>query len=158
MIEEGQMAPAFDLPADDGKRVSSKGLKGGLAVLYFYPKDDTSGCTLEAQQFSELMGKFQSHKARVIGISPDSVTSHCKFRDKYGLSVTLAADEDKSVCKAYGVWVEKKMYGKTYLGVERTTVLVDAQGRIRRIWHKVKAPGHAADVLAAVIQLGSASP
>ena len=96
------------------------------------------------------MAKFKAHGARVIGISPDSTASHCKFRDKYELSVTLAADEDKTVCEAYGVWIEKKMYGKTYMGVERTTVLIDTKGKIRQIWRKVKVPGHAADVLSAV--------
>lgn len=150
MIVEGGAAPAFDLTGDDGKRVTLKGLSGGPAVLYFYPKDDTSGCTLEAQQFTALMAKFKAHGARVIGISPDSTASHCKFRDKYELSVTLAADEDKTVCEAYGVWIEKKMYGKTYMGVERTTVLIDTKGKIRQIWRKVKVPGHAADVLSAV--------
>ena len=155
MIVESGAAPEFTLPADDGSEVSLASLKGAPAVLYFYPKDDTSGCTLEAQDFTALIGKFRALGARVIGISPDSVKSHCKFRDKFELAVTLASDEDKAVCQAYGVWAEKQMYGKTYMGVERTTVLIDAKSKIRRIWHKVKVPGHAAEVLSAVEALAA---
>ena len=147
MIDQGSVFPAFDMPADDGKPIRSKDLAGQPYVIYFYPKDDTSGCTLEGQQFSALMKDFRAAGARVIGVSPDSVESHCKFRDKYDLSVTLAADVDKRLCEACGLWVEKSMYGKTYMGVERTTYLVDAKGRVQRIWTKVKVSGHAEEVL-----------
>ena len=128
---------------------------GKWKVFYFYPKDFTSGCTLEGQQFTALMGKFRMAKTSVIGVSPDSVASHCKFRDKYQLAVTLAADVDRALCEACGVWVEKKMYGKTYLGVERTTYLIDGKGRVARAWHKVSVPGHADEVLAAAEALAA---
>ena len=153
MIAEGKIAPAFELLADDGGRLKLAELRGGPVVLYFYPKDDTSGCTLEAQDFTARAAEFKKLDAAIVGVSPDSVASHCKFRDKYGLSVRLVADEDHKICEAYGVWVEKSMYGRKYMGVERTTVLIDAKGRIAKIWSKVKVPGHAEDVLAAVREL-----
>lgn len=149
-IEEGMEAPDFTLPADDGSTVRLAGLRGAPVVVYFYPKDDTSGCTREARDFSALSSEFAAAGARVIGISPDSVSSHQRFRDKYGLSVTLASDADKTAATAYGVWVEKSMYGRKYMGVERSTFLIDRKGRIARVWRKVKVPGHAAEVLAAV--------
>jgi len=145
----GDAAPAFELPATGGAPISLAGLKGRKAVIYFYPKDDTSGCTLEAQDFQALRGEFAEAGTEVIGVSADSVASHDKFARKYGLDFTLASDESLTMLEAYGVWVEKSMYGRTYMGIERTTVLIDGDGRIARIWPKVKVPGHAAEVLAA---------
>lgn len=149
-ISEGTDAPAFDLPTDGGGRVSLDGLKGRKVVLYFYPKDDTSGCTLEAQDFNRLSGEFRAAGAEVIGVSPDSVASHDKFKTKHGLGFPLASDESKEMLERYGVWVEKSMYGRKYMGVERTTVLIDGVGKVARVWSKVKVPGHAEEVLAAV--------
>ena len=149
MLQDGDKAPDFALPADDGETIKLSSLKGKPAVLYFYPKDDTSGCTLEAQDFTRLAPQFKKAGVEVIGISPDSVESHQKFRRKYALAITLAADADKAVARAYGVWVEKSMYGRTYMGVERSTFLIDGKGRIARSWRKVKVPGHAEEVLAA---------
>ncbi|AIQ89963.1 MULTISPECIES: peroxiredoxin [Methylobacterium] len=148
-LSEGDLAPDFDLPASGGGRVGLSALKGHKVVLYFYPKDDTSGCTLEAQDFNGLLPAFAEADAKVVGLSPDPVKSHDKFCGKYGLAFPLAADEDKAVLEAYGVWVEKSMYGRKYMGVERTTVLVDREGRIAKIWPKVKVPGHAEAVLTA---------
>lgn len=150
MLQEGDSAPAFSLPGDQGATLSLASLKGKPVVVYFYPKDDTSGCTAEAKDFTCLAHEFQAAGVRVIGISPDSATSHRKFRDKYDLSVELAADEDHAVAELYGVWVEKSMYGRKYMGVERSTFLIDKKGRIARIWRKVKVPGHAEEVLKAV--------
>ena len=149
MIDKGAPFPAFELPADDGEMITSKDLAGKPYVIYFYPKDDTSGCTLEGQDFTALMPKFKAAGARVIGVSPDSIKSHCKFRDKYELKVTLAADVDRVLIEALGLWVDKQMYGKVYKGVERTTYLVDAKGKVAQLWQKVKVPEHAAEVLAA---------
>ena len=118
-------------------------------MLYFYPKDDTSGCTLEAQNFQALKQDFAAADTEIIGVSPDSLKSHDRFRAKYGLDFTLASDEAKTMLQAYGVWLEKRMYGRTYMGVERTTVLIDREGRIARVWNKVKVKGHAQEVLAA---------
>jgi peroxiredoxin Q/BCP len=148
-LKAGDKAPDFALPGTDGREISLAGLKGRKAVLYFYPKDDTSGCTLEAQQFESLRQEFSAADTEIVGVSPDSLKSHDKFRAKYELSFPLASDESKAMLEAYGVWVEKSMYGRKYMGVERTTVLIDRDGRIARIWPKVKVPGHAADVLAA---------
>ncbi len=149
-LDEGQPAPGFSLPADDGTTIDLCKLKGRPVVVYFYPKDDTPGCTIEAKDFTRLAADFAKAGATVVGISPDSVAAHCKFRDKYELGIRLAADVDKVAANAYGVWVEKKNYGKTYMGVERTTVLVDAKGRIAKVWRKVKVEGHAEKVLEAV--------
>lgn len=154
MLEEGQKAPDFNLLSDDGKPVRLTALKGRPVVVYFYPKDDTSGCTVEAKDFTRLAGAFAEAGASVVGVSPDGVASHRKFKDKHGLSVVLAADEDKAAATAYGVWVEKSMYGRKYMGVERSTFLIDANGRVARAWRKVKVPGHAEEVLAAVRALG----
>lgn len=148
-LSQGALAPDFDLPASGGGRIALAALKGHKVVLYFYPKDDTSGCTLEAQGFNTLLPDFEAAEARIIGMSPDPVKSHDKFCGKYGLAFPLASDEEKDVLGAYGVWVEKSMYGRKYMGVERTTVLIDREGRIARIWPKVKVPGHAEEVLAA---------
>ena len=154
MVTDGSTAPDFALPTDQGEPVVLSALKGRPVVVYFYPKDDTSGCTAEAKDFSASIAAFDKAGATVIGISPDSVASKAKFRKKHGLAVVLAADADKRVCESYGVWVEKSMYGRKYMGVERSTFLIDKQGRVARAWRKVKVPGHAAEVLAAVTALG----
>ena len=148
-LTTGVPAPSFSLPATDGRQISLDGLKGRKVVLYFYPKDDTSGCTLEAQAFQALRKDFEAADTEIVGISPDSLKSHDKFRAKYGLDFPLASDETKAMLEAYGVWVEKSMYGRKYMGVERTTILIDRDGRIARIWPKVKVPGHAEEVLEA---------
>lgn len=146
----GSKAPDFDLPGDGGKQVSLSQFSGKPVVLYFYPKDDTSGCTTESLDFTALAGEFEAAGAVIIGMSPDSAKSHDKFIKKHGLGVLLAADEDRSALEAYGVWKEKSMYGKKYMGVERTTVLIAADGTIAQVWPKVKVAGHAQEVLAAV--------
>ena len=145
----GSKAPDFTLPGGGGTPVSLAGFRGSKLVLYFYPKDDTPGCTQEAMDFNRLKGEFEKAGARILGVSPDSVASHAKFKLKHGLDVDLAADEDKSMLEAYGVWAEKSMYGRKYMGVERTTFLIDGEGTIARVWQKVKVPGHADEVLAA---------
>jgi len=150
MVEDGKKAPDFKLPGDDGSTVQLSKLKGRIVVVYFYPKDDTSGCTAEAKDFTCLADEFEKAGASVIGISPDGVASKKKFKKKYELQVVLAADEEKSTAEAYGVWVEKSMYGKKYMGVERSTFLIDKTGKVARSWRKVKVPGHADEVLAAV--------
>ena len=149
MLDIGSKAPDFKLPTDAGTAVQLSKLKGHAVVVYFYPKDDTSGCTAEAKDFSCLVDDFKKLGATVIGISPDGAASKAKFRKKYDLSVELAADEDKSVAEAYGVWVEKSMYGKKYMGVERSTFLIGKTGKIAQVWRKVKVPGHAEAVLQA---------
>jgi len=146
----GDAAPDFDLPADGGGRIALAKLKGKKVVLYFYPKDDTSGCTAEAIAFNGLKAQFEAAGAVVVGVSPDSVKSHDKFKAKYELGFPLASDESKSMLESYGVWTEKSMYGRKYMGVERTTFLVDSKGKIAQVWRKVKVPGHADAVLAAV--------
>ena len=146
----GQTAPQFELPRDGGGTLSLASLKGKSVVLYFYPKDDTSGCTAEAIDFSGLKADFEKAGAVVVGISPDSVKSHTKFKSKHDLAVDLVADEERKTLEAYGVWVEKSMYGRKYMGVERSTFLIAPDGRIARIWNKVKVPGHAKEVLEAV--------
>jgi thioredoxin-dependent peroxiredoxin len=148
MPQDGDKAPDFELPTD-GETLKLGKLKGKAVVLYFYPKDDTSGCTAEAKDFSRLAPEFRKAGVEVVGVSPDSVESHAKFRRKYDLAVRLAADADKAVANAYGVWVEKSMYGRKYMGVERATFLIDKSGRIAKTWRKVKVPGHAEEVLAA---------
>lgn len=150
MLRDGDKAPDFDLPAEGGENIRLSRLKGTPVVLYFYPKDDTSGCTVEAKDFSALATEFRKAKTQVIGISPDSVESHTKFRSKHDLKVRLVADQERTAAEAYGVWVEKSMYGRKYMGVERSTFLIDKAGRIAKSWRKVKVPGHAAEVLAAV--------
>jgi len=149
MVHEGDEAPDFELLTESGEKLKLSRLKTQPVVLYFYPKDDTSGCTLEAKDFSRLAPDFRKAGVEVIGLSPDSVESHRKFSNKYDLAVRLAADEDKAVATAYGVWVEKSMYGRKYMGVERSTFLIDKSGRIAQSWRKVKVPGHAEEVLAA---------
>ena len=147
---DGGKAPDFKLQDDSGKTLQLSKLKGRPVVVYFYPKDDTSGCTAEAKDFSCLAADFRAAGAEIIGISPDGTDSHAKFKSKYDLDLKLAADPDKAAALAYGVWVEKSMYGKKYMGVERSTFLIDKTGRIAKSWRKVKVPGHAEEVLAAV--------
>ena len=148
-LAEGNKAPDFTLEADDGSQFRLADHKGSKVVVYFYPKDDTQGCTIEAIDFTKAAPAFAKAGTKVVGISPDSVASHCKFRDKHDLAITLAADPDRKAIEAYGVWVEKSMYGRKYMGVERSTFLIDADGRIAEAWRKVKVPGHVAAVLAA---------
>ncbi len=156
VVGEGDKAPDFKLRRDGGESISLGGLKGRLVVLYFYPKDNTSGCTKEAVAFSQALKDFHGAGAEVIGVSPDSVASHDRFKAKHGLDVTLAADEDRAVAEAYGVWVQKSMYGRTYMGVERSTFLIGPDGRVARVWRKVKVPGHVEAVLHAVRELEQA--
>jgi len=149
MLNKGDAAPDFTLPRDGGASVTLSALAPGKVVLYFYPKDDTPGCTTEALDFTRLGPEFAAVGAVVVGISKDSVKAHDKFCRKHGLGVILASDEQGDTCERYRVWVEKSMYGKTYMGIERTTFLIDGAGRIARIWPKVKVQGHAEEVLAA---------
>ncbi|MGA7457701.1 MAG: thioredoxin-dependent thiol peroxidase [Methyloceanibacter sp.] len=148
-LEVGDKAPEFSLPTDGGAKVVLKDYKGKPVVLYSYPKDDTSGCTAEACAFRDALPHFGKAKAAVIGISRDSVASHDKFKAKFKLPFPLASDEDGKVCQAYGVWVEKSMYGRKYMGIERSTFLIDGKGVIRNAWRRVKVPGHAEEVLEA---------
>lgn len=149
-MEIGTMAPDFTLPQTDGDDITLSALRGQAVVLYFYPRDDTPGCTKESIAFSEQLSDFEAANARVFGISKDSVTKHGKFTTKHNLTVPLLSDEHGTTCEDYGVWKEKNMYGKTYFGIERTTVLIDAAGRVAQVWPKVKVPGHAEAVLEAV--------
>ncbi len=151
-VQDGDKAPDFELPTENGEKLKlSKLIKAGgkPVVVYFYPKDDTSGCTAEAKDFTRLAADFKKAGVEVIGISPDSPESHQKFAKKHDLKVRLAADADNAVANAYGVWVEKSMYGRKYMGVERSTFLIDAKGKIAGSWRKVKVTGHADEVLAA---------
>ena len=149
-IVAGAEAPAFALPRDGGGEAALGEFAGRRVVLYFYPKDDTPGCTKEAIGFSEALAEFEAAGAAVIGVSKDSVASHDKFRAKHGLGVILLSDEHGDVCERYGVWVEKSMYGKKYMGIERATFLIDGSGTVARVWRKVKMPGHVEEVLEAV--------
>ncbi|MCR9134736.1 MAG: peroxiredoxin [Alphaproteobacteria bacterium] len=149
-LAEGMKAPDFNLPRDGGGSVALSDYAGRKLVLFFYPKDDTSGCTKEAIAFSGLQSEFEKAETALLGMSPDSAIKHDKFIAKHGLTVPLAADEEKAILEAYGVWVEKSMYGRKYMGVERSTFLIDANGKIEKIWRKVKVPGHAEAVLQAV--------
>jgi peroxiredoxin Q/BCP len=152
-LKAGDQAPDFDLPTDTG-RVSLAGLKGRTVVLYFYPKDDTTGCTTEAKDFSALKADFEKAGATVVGVSKDTIAAHAKFRAKYGLTVELGSDKDSDVIERYGAWVAKKLYGREYMGIDRSTWLIDGEGMLRRVWRKVKTPGHADEVLKAVRELG----
>jgi peroxiredoxin Q/BCP len=152
-LVEGARSPAFKLPANGGETLTLKDFAGKALVLYFYPKDDTSGCTAEALQFTALARDFAKAGAAVLGVSKDSVTKHEKFVEKHDLKVRLGSDEDGKAVEAYGVWVEKSMYGRKYMGIDRSTFLIDGKGVIRKIWRKVKVPGHAKEVLAAVKEL-----
>jgi len=149
-LKTGDRAPDFNLPADGGRRISLSGLRGKSVVLYFYPKDNTSGCTAEALAFSKDAKAFAEAGAVVVGISKDSPAWHDKFKSKYDLAIDLVADEETKTAQDYGVWIEKSMYGRRYMGMDRATFLIDGRGAIRQIWRKVKVPGHSAEVLKAV--------
>ncbi len=146
----GRPAPDFTLPRDGGGDVSLSDLCGAPVVLYFYPRDDTSGCTREAVEFTQALADFEKAGAQVLGVSKDTVGKHDRFRDKHDLGITLLSDAESDVCERYGVWVEKTMYGKTHMGIERATFLIDAQGAVVQEWRKVKVPGHVDAVLNAV--------
>jgi len=150
MVQEGDPAPDFALPGADGNIVKLSDANGRFAVVYFYPKDDTSGCTKEALDFTALKPEFAKLGAEVFGISPDSVKSHAKFGGKHALQISLLADEERAAIEAYGVWTQKKMYGRTYMGVERSTFLIGPDGNILKCWRGVKVPGHAQEVLDAL--------
>lgn len=150
VLKEGDTAPDFTLPADGGKTISLKDYKGKKLVLYFYPKDDTSGCTKEACAFEANLAKFSASGATILGVSKDSVKRHEKFKEKYNLTLPLLSDENSDMCERYGVWKKKSMYGREYMGIERTTFLIDEKGKIEKIWHKVKVDGHVDDVLSSV--------
>ena len=155
MIDQGDRAPALTVSASDGKSVDLSS-PGGPLVLYFYPKDDTSGCTREAQDFTALASEFRKAGARVIGVSRDPMKKHEKFIGKYGLDVPLASDEDGTISDAFGTWVQKSMYGRKYMGMERATFLIGSDGRVLRAWRKVKVAGHAQEVLGAVCEAAMA--
>ena len=150
MLSIGDLAPDFTLPRDGGGTVTLSALRPSRVVLYFYPRDDTPGCTTEAIEFTALRAEFEAAGAKVIGISKDTVAKHDKFVAKHDLGVMLVSDAESDVCARYGTWVEKNMYGKTSMGIERATFVVDAEGRISHVWRKVKAKGHAAAVLDAL--------
>ncbi len=149
MIDIGDNAPDFTLPRDGGEDVTLSKELSGAVVLYFYPRDDTSGCTREAVDFTGLASEFAAAETKVFGISKDTVAKHDKFRDKHELGIPLLSDADSDVCERYGTWVEKSMYGKKFMGIERTTFLIDKTGTVRSVWRKVKVPGHAEAVLEA---------
>ena len=153
MISEGDQLPKFSLEADDGTVVTRDSLAGKSAIIYFYPKDDTSGCTKEACDFRDALPRFGKIDAVVVGVSPDSLESHRKFKKKYGLPYLLLSDENHQFADEFGVWKEKSMYGRKYMGIERTTVIVDKKGRVARIFPKVKVPGHVEEVERAVRDL-----
>ena len=155
MIKEGDQAPQFSLAADDGSVLTRDSLLGRNTVLYFYPKDDTSGCTKEACDFRDAFPRFGKIDAEVIGVSPDSIESHRKFKKKYQLPFKLLADESHKLADAFGVWKEKSMYGRKYMGIERTTAIIDRNGRVARIFPKVRVPGHVEEVEAALRDLDS---
>jgi peroxiredoxin Q/BCP len=152
-VEEGAAAPAFSLKADDGTTVKLSSLKGSPVVLYFYPKDDTPGCTKEACAFRDAQAKLAKFGAKVLGVSPDPVDDHVKFRDKYQLNFPLLADLDHKVADAYGAWREKNMYGKKSMGIQRSTFLIDAQGKVAKVWKRVQVDGHDQQVLEALQEL-----
>lgn len=152
-VNEGDTAPDFTMPTDGGGTVRLSDLKGKPVILYFYPKDDTPGCTKEACGFRDSLPDFSGAGATVIGVSKDTVAKHDKFKAKYDVTFPLASDEDGAVCEAYGTWVEKSMYGRKYMGIDRATFLIDGDGKLAKIWRKVKVPGHVEDVLAAVKSL-----
>lgn len=149
MIETGDIAPDFTLPREDGSPITLSGFRPGKVVLYFYPRDDTPGCTTEAQDFTALKDDFEAAGIAVLGVSKDTVAKHAKFIDKRNLGVALLSDAEGSVCEDYGTWVEKNMYGKTSMGIQRATFLINGEGRVARVWPKVKVAGHAAEVLEA---------
>lgn len=148
-LAEGQQAPDFTLPRDGGGSVTLASYRGKKLVIYFYPKADTSGCTIESKDFSDLAGAFKAADTEILGVSADPVKKQDKFKAKHELAIPLASDESHAMLETYGVWIEKSMYGRKYMGIDRVTLLIDRDGRIARIWPKVKIPGHAEDVLAA---------
>lgn len=150
MLSDGDPAPDVVLDTSENRSVRLSSLRGQKIVLYFYPRDDTPGCTREAKDFTELQAAFAAAGARIIGVSKDSVASHTKFADKFAIPYALASDGDGRVCEAFGTWVEKSMYGRKYMGIDRATFVIDEEGRVVRNWRKVKVPGHAAEVLEAV--------
>lgn len=152
-VDVGDKAPDFTLPTDGGGELSLSALKGGKVVLYFYPKDDTSGCTAESIAFRDALADFEAAGATVIGLSKDSAKKHDKFKVKYDLTFPLVADEECTACEAWGVWIEKSMYGRKYMGIERSTFLIGADGVIARTWRKVKVPGHVEEVLEAAKEI-----
>lgn len=156
IVEVGTPAPDFTLPADGDREISLDKLRGKPVVLYLYPRDDTSGCTREALDFSERLAEFEAEGAVVLGLSKDNVASHDRFIAKHGLKVTLLSDTSGEIAEAYGSWVEKSMYGRKYMGIDRSTFLIDGDGVLRHIWRKVKVPGHVEEVLSALRELGAA--
>ena len=153
ILEAGDKAPKFAIPNQDGNMIKLDDLLGKWSVIYFYPRDDTPGCTIEAKEFTELSSKFEEQGATIYGVSPDTEAKHCKFIEKHGLKVELLADTESTMLADYGVWQEKQMYGKTYMGVVRTTYLVNPDGNIAEAWTKVKAKGHAEAVLKRLVEL-----
>ncbi len=153
MLSEGDLVPDVTLHGLEGAPVSPADFKGNKLVLYFYPKDDTSGCTAEAQAFTALADEFKNAGTWILGVSKDDAKKHVKFIEKFGLKIPLATDADGSACEAFGTWTEKSMYGRKYMGIERATFLVDRDGVVKRVWRKVKVPGHAEEVLAAAREL-----
>jgi thioredoxin-dependent peroxiredoxin len=149
-VEEGKKAPDFTAMTDGDKKLKLSDLRGRPVVLYFYPKDDTSGCTAEACGFRDALPDFSKVKAHVIGVSRDSVEKHDKFKKKYGLNFPLASDEDGRICEKYGTWVQKSLYGRKYMGIDRSTFLIDKTGAVTKVWRKVKVPGHVDEVLLAL--------
>ena len=153
MLNEGDPVPDVNLVSVEGKEMSPTDFRGQKLVIYFYPKDDTSGCTREAQDFTALAGEFEKQGTWILGVSKDSPASHAKFTGKYGLKVRLASDSAGAVCEAFGTWVEKSMYGRKYMGIDRATFLINRDGTVARVWRKVKVPGHAEEVLEAARDL-----
>ena len=149
-LKIGAKAPDFTLPTDNDGKIKLSELKGKKVILYFYPKDDTSGCTKQACAFNDNLAALKRRGVHVIGVSKCSVAKHDKFKDKYGLKFPLASDENKNVCEKYGTWVEKSMYGRKYMGIERSTFLIDENGKIAALWRKVKVPGHVEEVIDAI--------
>ncbi|MBM3622192.1 MAG: thioredoxin-dependent thiol peroxidase [Alphaproteobacteria bacterium] len=146
-VEEGKKAPDFTAATDGGKKLKLSDLRGKAVILYFYPKDDTPGCTKEACGFRDSLPNFGKAKATVIGVSKDGIARHDKFKAKYDLNFPLVADEDGKICEKYGTWIEKSLYGRKYMGIDRATFLIDGTGTVRKIWRKVKVPGHVEEVL-----------
>lgn len=157
VLKEGHKAPAFTLPTDGDEKISLSSLKGKKVILYFYPKDDTPGCTKESCDFRDNIRSFSRYGVQIIGISKDSVQKHDKFKEKYKLNFPLASDEEGKVCEKYGVWVEKNMYGRKYMGIERSTFLIDETGVIRHIWRKVKVAGHIDEIKKTLSALSKAA-
>ena len=153
MVNENEQVPHVKMEGPEGKTISPADFRGNKLVIYFDPKDDTSGCTAEAQAFTALAEEFEKEGTWILGVSKDDPRKHAKFTEKYGLKVPLASDSDGSVCEAFGTWVEKSMYGRKYMGIDRATFLVDRDGVVKRVWRKVKVPGHAEEVLAAAREL-----